>query len=292
MNSSSLYKGIRTDKVDKAVQSRPSGYQRITVRNARMAVVAHMAGRNAIDWAFRGILVGLVTFQLFVPPVLSVADDNDFQKLTGRWCLGHYPQPVLFDYTDMRWRFSPKACVEWPFRSSSEVALLLAMGFNRVFTSPMVFDLRWMGVVYATFFLAGFIWLQRSLRAVSFPVSVAAQAGFVLVACNAVYVPNFSTFYFDAATLVALVPALVGIALLLLRNEVRASTVLLTAAALTMLALSKSQHSLMALVCLPAFWLRRGRRCFPPVWTRACATAVVVAGAGIAIKRSVISNCA
>ena len=243
-----------------------------------MAVVAHMAGRNAIDWAFRSILVCLVTFQLFVPPVLSVADDNDFQKLTGRWCLGHYPQPVLFDYTDMRWTFSPKSCIEWTFRSSAEVALVLAMGLNRVFTSPVVFDLRWMGIVYSTFFLAGFVWLQRSLRAVSFPASVAAQAGFVLVACTAVYIPNFSTFYFDAVTLVALVPALVGIALLLLHTEVPARTVLLTAAALTMLALSKSQHSLMALVCLPAFWLRRGRRCFPPVWTRACATIAVVVG--------------
>jgi len=146
-----------------------------------------------------------------------------------------------------------------------------------------VFDLRWVGVVYAAFFLAGFAWLQRSLRAVSFPASVVAQAGFVLVSCNAVYIPNFNTFYFDAATLVALVPALVGIGLLLLRTGVRTSTLVLTAAALTMLALSKSQHSFLALVCLPAFWLRRGRKCFPAVWTRACATAVVVAGAGIAI---------
>jgi len=248
-----------------------------------MGGVSSTARRTAIDWSFRGILIGLVTFQLFVPPVLSVADNNDFQKLTGRWCLGHSAQPVLFDYTDMRWTFSPKNCVPWTFRSSAELALVPAMGLNRVFTSPVVFDLRWMGVVYTTFFFAGFVWLQRSLRAVSPPASVAAQAGFVAVTCSAVYIPSLSTFSFDTAALVALVPALVGIALLLLRAEVPTRTVLLTAAALVTLALSKNQHSLLALVAIPAFWLRRDRRRFPPVWMRACATAAIVAGAGITI---------
>jgi hypothetical protein len=57
-----------------------------------------------------------------------------------------------------------------------------------------------------------------ALREVSLPGSVVAQAGFALVACNAVYIPNLSTFSFDAATLVALLPTLVGVALLLLRT--------------------------------------------------------------------------
>ena len=249
-----------------------------------MAVESHMPRRATIDWAFRGIVVALIAFQLFVPPVLSVADNNDFQKLAGRRCLGHFPQPVLFDYTDMHWRFSPKSCVAWTFRSSAEIPLTLAMGLNRIFTSPVVFDLRWMGVIYSVFFLAGFVWLQHALHKVSLPASVAAQAGFVLVACNAVYIPNFSTFSFDTATLVALLPSLVGVALLLLRTEAPAATLLLTAAALTMLSLSKGQHSFIALLCLPAFWLRRDRKRFPPIWARAFATAAVIAGAWIVIR--------
>jgi hypothetical protein len=49
------------------------------------------------------------------------------------------------------------------------------------------------------------------------------------------------------------------------------------------LAASKSQHSLVALVAIPVFWMRRGRGIFPPVWMRACATAAVLAGAAIAV---------
>jgi hypothetical protein len=52
---------------------------------------------------------------------------------------------------------------------------------------------------------------------------------------------------------------------------------------MTMLALSKGQHSFMALLCLPAFWLRRGRERFPPIWSSACATVAVIAGAWIVI---------
>lgn len=157
------------------------------------------------------------------------------------------------------------------------------MGLNRVFTSPVVFDLRWIGVIYPAFFLAGFVWLQNALREVSLPGSVVAQVGFALVACNAVYIPNLSTFSFDSATLVALLPTLVGVALLLLRTEVPAAALPLTAVAMTMLALSKGQHSFMALLCLPAFWLRRGRKRFPPIWASACATVAVIAGAWIVI---------
>jgi hypothetical protein len=36
------------------------------------------------------------------------------------------------------------------------------MDLNRVFTSPVVFDLRWIGVIYSAFFLAGFVWLRTA----------------------------------------------------------------------------------------------------------------------------------
>jgi hypothetical protein len=241
------------------------------------------AGHTTVAWIFRGLFAFLVVFQLFIPPALSVADTNDFQKLAGRFCLGPYPAPVLFDYTNLHWRFSPHACVDWPFRSSADLAFQSALGLNRIFASPVDFDLRWMGLVYSVLFFAGFLWLQRALRAVPLRTSLTAQAGFLLVACNAVYVPYFNTFYFDAMTIAVLVPALAGVGLLLLRAEVKTSTVLFAGASLALLASSKSQHSLMALACVTAFWLRRGRPVWPPVWARTVATAAVIAGATVAL---------
>ena len=239
--------------------------------------------RVLTEWVLLCGVAFLLSFQLFIPPALSVADTNDFQKLAGKVCLGQYPEPVRFDYTAMRWRFSPAACTAWPFRSSAELALHAAVGLNRLFTSPVDFDLRWMGAVYAALFLASFVWLQRSLRAVPFAASVAAQLGFPIVACNAVYVPYLNTFFFDAATLVAITASLVGVSVLFLRAKVQIGAVLLTAASLTVLAASKSQHSLLAVVCIPVFWMRRGRGIFPPLWMRACATAAVLSGAAIAV---------
>jgi hypothetical protein len=240
-------------------------------------------GRVVADWIFRALLAFLVIFQLFVPPPLSVADNNDFQKLAGRFCLGQYPQTVLFDYTNMHWRFSPKACLAWPFRSSADLAFETATGLNRIFTSPVDFDLRWMGLVYSTLFFVGFVWLQRSLRKVPFATSVAAQAGFLLAVCNAVYIPYFNTFSFDAMTIAAAVPALVGVGLILLGSRVKATTLWLTAASLAIVAASKGQHAFMALVCDAALWLPRGRKVFPPVWARALATALIISGAAVSM---------
>lgn len=167
-----------------------------------MIIESHTAARSPIEWGFRALFICLVAVQLFIHPALSVEDDNDFQKLAGRWCLGNDPR-VLFDYTDLDWGFSSHACVGWPFRNSAELPLLLAIGLNRLFVSSVTFDLWWMGLVYSALFFAGFLWLQRFLRAAPVLTSAAAQAAFLIVTCNAVYVPNFNSFYFDTMTMVA-----------------------------------------------------------------------------------------
>jgi len=48
------------------------------------------------EWALLAVCAGLVSWQLFVPPSLGVADNNDFAKLIGRVCLGG--EHPLFEY--------------------------------------------------------------------------------------------------------------------------------------------------------------------------------------------------
>ena len=220
-----------------------------------------------------------------IPPALSVADNNDFQKLVGRYCLGPLPgtKPVLFDYTSLHWYFSPGACIQWPFRTAAEGAFVTAMGLNRLFTSTVEFDMRWMGVVYMALFLAGFVYLQRALSALPRATSVAVQTAYLLAVCNAVYVPWFNTFYFDALTLASMTGAVAGLCLIVLGTRVEVPTLLITSAWLGMVAGSKSQHAPLALLCVPLFWLPLGRRHFAPVWARAAGTALVVGAAAISL---------
>ncbi len=160
--------------------------------------------RIRIDAGFCLLVLILLIWQLFLPPALSIANDNDFSKLTGRVCLGPAAaagSPTLFDYTVLDWRFSPESCVSWPFRTTTELPFRAALALNRLFHSKTEFDLRYIGVIYSLIFLLGFVTLQRALRSAALPISIAAQCLWILVTCNAVYVPLLNTFYFDALTL-------------------------------------------------------------------------------------------
>jgi hypothetical protein len=240
---------------------------------------------QTLDTLFIALTTVLLAWQLLIPPALSVADDNDFQRVAGNYCLGQSPGtgPVLFDYTNLHWYFYPAACIHWPFRSAVQGVFVTAMGLNRLFTSDVEFDLRWMGVVYMAIFLAGFVYLQQAMSSLPRASSVAMQTAYMLVVCNAVYIPYFNTLYFDALTLATLTAAVAGLCLIVLRTRVTAVTMLIASAWLALVAGSKSQHAPIALVCVPLFWTALGRRQFAPIWARAVATVLVVAAAAISL---------
>jgi hypothetical protein len=205
--------------------------------------------RRRCNAVFLLLVTVILIWQLFLPPALSVADTNDFQKLVGRYCLASNPgsAPDLFDFTVLRWHFSPAACVHWPFETTARGALLVALGLNRLFTSTTSFDLRWMGAVYLLLFIAGFYYLQRALSPFPLIVSACIQTCYILAVCNAVYVPWLNTFYFDAIALASRTVAIAGVALIALPDAVHFRTMLATAIWLAIMAGSKSQHAPAAL---------------------------------------------
>ena len=239
-----------------------------------------------VDWIWNSAILGaaaiLVAWQLFVPPVLSVANNGDFQKLAGPVCLGPDPRVgnEFFDYANLHWRFSTEACANWPFRTSAEIVLHAAIGLDRLFRLKPEFDLRWMGALYAILFLANIAWAQKLLRPVRPATSRILQIAFLLIICNAVYIPMFNTFYFDTMALVMMIGALAGVAALLMNGQVTITTLLITSGALTLLAASKSQHAPLAVLCLPAFWITRGRA-FPAPWARVLGSVLIVAGVAV-----------
>jgi hypothetical protein len=225
----------------------------------------------------------LVGWQLFIRPVLSVADDNDFQKLVGAFCIQTETSPDQFAYITVHWLVTKEACNVWPFRTSAELVLRAALGLNGLAGLFPVFDTRAMGAVYTLLFLACCAWAQRLLRPVRPWTSRALQIAFIVVICNAVYIPMFNSFYFDTIALVMIIGALAGTAALLLQDKVMNKTLLVTALALTLVAASKGQHGLLALACLPAFWVRRGRKMYPAVWVRVAGSVAVIAGAMVSL---------
>lgn len=237
--------------------------------------------RNSVDLAFGALVLLLVVWQLFVPPVLSVANDHDFEKILGPLCLGPVPtyQTPYFDYTVLRYAYDADSCIEWPMRTTNHAAFRLGLWLDHAFFSKTDFDLRAMGIVYGLIFFAGFLTLQRALRYLPLTLSITAQATWIVVFCNAVYVPMFNTLYFDALSLATLTGTLAAVGLIALRKDSGAVSILMAALWLAVLAGSKSQHAPMALLFIPALWIGRGAR-----WSRALGTLMILAGAWLSLS--------
>ena len=242
--------------------------------------------RNPIDLAFCVVVLALLACQLFLPPVLSVANDHDFEKILGPLCLGPVPtnNTPYFDYTVLHFSYDPDSCIEWPMRTTNEAAFRAGLWLNHVFYSKTDFDLRFMGVVYGLIFFAGFVSLQRALRYVPLPLSVAAQTAWIVITCNAVYVPLFNTLYFDALSLATLTGALAGLGVVALRQQVTARSILLASLWLAVLAGSKGQHAPLALLCIPALWIRHLRNRRGVLLARMGGTAMILAGAWLSMS--------
>jgi hypothetical protein len=246
--------------------------------------------RTRIELAFCAVVLALLAWQLFVPPVLSVANDHDFEKILGPLCLGPVASPgattgpAYFDYTVLHFAPDPDSCIDWPLRTTNEAAFRLGLWLDHILYSKTDFDLRFMGLVYGAIFLAGFVSLQRALRHVPLSLSVLAQTAWIIVTCNAVYVPLFNTLYFDALSVATLTGALSTLAVVTLGKRTTAAHILLASLWLAILAGSKGQHALLALLCIPALWVPRIAKQPRVLAARIAGTLLIAAGAWISLS--------
>lgn len=224
---------------------------------------------------------GLIAWQLFAPPSLGVADNNDFPKLIGRYCLAPAGEHPLFEYVNFSYVRDPGACWNSGLLTSAVVPLGVARMAAGLVLPPGRFDTRFLGAAYGLLFLGAFqgvLLLARGFRLMSrilLPVAVLAIFG------GAAYVPWFNSFYFDTASLVFLLLSAVAVCRLVLSESVALGEYLLATGCVTLLAASKSQHAPLALLMIPCLWLSFGRPRFPARPVRGAAAGVILAAAAL-----------
>jgi hypothetical protein len=223
------------------------------------------------EWALLAVCAGLVGWQLFVPPSLGIADNNDFAKLIGRVCLGG--EHPLFEYVTFEYHRAPEYCWDSGLITSAVLPLRLAMA------SASRFDLRRLGAVYALLFLVAFAVLQKLVRSLRPAARLVFPLFVVIVFGGASYVPWFNSFYLDTASYVFLWFAILAFLRLMLRETVTTWDFLAALACALLFETSKSQHTALVLPLIACFWLRFGRAKFPGIAWRIGATMAVVAAA-------------
>ncbi len=157
--------------------------------------------RRRLFWAVIAAVAAILAYQLFIPPVIGLADQNDFKRTIGRLGYGAvhsdgslniaFVEPKYVPNPDFRERDWDQLTSELLF---TEAALLV----NKVVSKDGSLDITVMGLVHALAFLAvfaRFLFVTRNCRARAW-LWIAALVIFTDVG----YVAYWNSFYAEPAS--------------------------------------------------------------------------------------------
>ena len=220
--------------------------------NAATTTLKHVRGPVMGRWNELALLLlfaGIISFQLFVTPFIGMADNGDFKKVTGVFCLGPRDgDPHYYGFFVPRLVFDSKYCystdqiptTEWMFTA-------VAVKLDGFIHNGPDFDIRVLGAVQALVFLAGYFALLVALRPRGRLVQTLLGLLALWIFTDVLYVAYLNSFYTDAAALLG-ASAAVPLAFIIVRTRRRPSLamLLLFTAAVLIFGLSKAQHGLAA----------------------------------------------
>ena len=237
------------------------------------------SGAMKIDWievvavlAAAGILI----FLLFVPPIIGLANDGDFQRIIAAFSLGAVDTQDEFKYINTPLEFNGRHYLKGTFDSSEHYVAFVAIAIDSmVHRQGGEFDLRAIGLVHGAIYLMAFALALRLTRGAKVWARAGAIGVLLLVSMDVLYVSQMNAFYQDTAALIflALSAALVCRVLTYQRRRDAIGLVI----ALLLLAASKTQHApLLFPVLVLLCWLRG--RLLPGLsdWVRAASIAAIL----------------
>jgi len=148
----------------------------------------------------------LISWQMFVPPIIGLADQGDFVRILGP--LGYAPKPKGPDhkyfYLTRKFVWDPGYREpRWEQITSEFIPASVAIGLNRTVSSQWSIDLTSFGIVHAVLFVTGVYRLLRVLR--HFGSHRIAWAGLLLVVTDVGYVEYWNSLYTEPASFIWLI---------------------------------------------------------------------------------------
>jgi hypothetical protein len=176
-------------------------------------------GWGRFEWVLLLLLAGLLAGQLLVPPIVGLADNGDYARITD--ALGLRPAAEswgekYFLYVNQKYLIVPRTA---PLFFSSQLLLgEAALAVDRLATRDGTFDLRFLGGLHLLLYLLGLSLILSATRTFARPVRATLGLGLLVAAPDAAYVATMNSFYTETASLIFLT-MLLGLTL----REARAS---------------------------------------------------------------------
>ncbi len=200
------------------------------------------------------LMACVIGYQLFVPPVVGLANNGDFERLMDRVGL----QYVVSNYSDKYFNYinltfatdAPRH--ETGLISSQQLLVEIALLVNRVVARSSLFDLRTLGAVNAGCFLAATWLVLQAARSFVTYSRFAVLGLWTLMFTDVGYVSYFNSIYSEPASLIFLMLTL-GVSLRIIAAPRPSGWLAAShAAAATLFLFAKAQN--VALGVLLAAW--------------------------------------
>ena len=257
----------------------------IVVRRQRRSFVA----TRIVGWIGLAIAVGIVVFQVLVPPSIGLADNGDFGKISLKFHLRVPYDPSMpkgSPYIHLHYVFAPESHWKSGFHSAETALVDLALPLNRLVSRVGGFDLRCLGAVHAALFLLAFAFFAPLTGAVRPVLQAVLLALAILFFCDAMYSTYYNSFYMDAAAFVFLMLALVFLVRAVRPGEHGPADAWAAVLFSVLMLWAKSQHALLAIPLIVfVLWKRRAMWPRRALLASALAVSFIAGGAAYALIR-------
>lgn len=227
----------------------------------------------AILAAALAVAAAILAAQLFVPPVVGLADNRDYERVMGYAGFQHttdVPAERYFSFLRTRYAIVPPGWFRGGYHSSETLLAFLARYVHLALSRGPVFDLRVLGGIHAALFLLALAGLIRACRDLAPPAQALVAALLVFVFTDVGYVAPLNSFYSQAASLLFLLLTAAIAAEAVRRGRLSGPWLLAYFACALLFVGSKPQERLAAPL-LALFGMRLAGVRFGGAWRRAAA---------------------
>jgi len=150
---------------------------------------------------FNFVTAAIVIFQLFVPPIVGLADQGDFLRTLGKFGYGQDPPAPSLKYVYVPSKYVPNSfrVREWEQPTSESMFVALALLLNKIVSKDSSLSILVIGSIHALAFLlvyARFLRVTKSFRA-----HTLLWIGATVILTDVGYVAYWNSLYREAASL-------------------------------------------------------------------------------------------
>jgi len=149
----------------------------------------------------------VLSLQLFVPPIVGLADNRDYERVMGYAGFQHTTTVYAeryFSYLRSRYAVVDPGWFRGGYHSSETLLAFLARWLHLAFGRQGLFDIRLLAGIHVALFLLALAGLIRSVRDLAIPVQALVAGLLVFVFTDVGYAAPFNSFYSQTASLIFL----------------------------------------------------------------------------------------